>query len=777
MVARGQCEDQQDGKGEQDTRALLRGDAADDAGKNVTAGWGAAQAMPCRVPPLWVQAHWACGPEIAVCALFCVVGPALMFLNKHILSTLNFQFPIMLTLMGMGFTCLSAGLLCRLGMADWAHRHTMSGAVFIRQVVPIGLLAGGSVYFSNLAYLHLGVAYIQMLKAATPAVVFGIGVVAGMEQPNARILAAVGTLVVGPLLSTIGESQVFLAGLLAMVASVLCESMKGLLQQHMLTDLHFGVVEGVMYLHAAASVFLLAAFLALEYSSFQQVGGLEIIVEHRLVFMGACILSFAVNFVSFLVIRYTSALTLRVLTHIRNSGVVIVAAITLHEAISALQVFGFALSCMGTVIYSQARTSQPDQRSKSELSTKVLPQFDPRPANSARTRSGTLHVCFIVALCCIMWTLWNLSDTYTVNYGIWRPAFWVDLMAWYLGGVCAIVCAIWSVVAAARRARVAVSMHGVVWQFPMLMICIGAVLWLSTQTPAILSHVCWGHGTDYGLLSQVSGSIFPLQVAHYSFTKDVYLQRRSNRSFDQWSERGEDKFQLEQSVKNVCTNTAMRRLHQELRSIVPTPTVSSDGIQLIAAIYTAVRHEGPNIGLWVDHHLRLGFDYVHLVLDASDNDLNTNTKLFAQWGSRIRITKAGPNCSQGCAKKTLANQYAGTVGWLAWIDTDEFIYPTRWNGRATLRHVLSQLRSRGYCEVGMPWIAFGDSGHRTRPSSPLEAFVHTSAFKWPPYGKSITWMPALDPTDGFQHEGRIRKTIPFCKSLTRGVITTLVRGT
>eukprot|EP01049_Picozoa_sp_SAG25_P002101 SAG25_NODE_106_length_15358_cov_22.913559_3_plen_775_part_00 len=736
------------------------------------------QAVPYRVlpRPRCLQTQETCGPAVAACALFCAVGPALMFVNNHILRTLGFKFPVMLTLMGMGFTSLSAGLLCCLGMVDWEHRHAMNGKVYLRQVVPIGLLAGGSVYFSNLAYLYLGVAYIQMLKAATPAVVFGFGVAAGMEQPNTHILTGVTMLIVGPLLSSIGESQFSLPGLLAMVATVICESVKGLLQQHMLANLKFGVVEGVMYSYAAATVFLLAAFFGLEYTSFRQAKGLQIIAEHRLVFLGACTLSFAVNFAAFLVIRYTSSLTHRVLSHMRNSGVIIIAALVLNEVISALQVFGFALSCVGTLVYGKARTFQAGPTCKSEMSIKVPPVFDPGAAHSTRTRPRRFCACLMALLCCCMWTIWNLFfDTQTVNYGISRPAFWVDLVAWYVTYLCAMVTMVAPLVAAVRQARAAMSADGVVWQFPLFLVGLGALLWLALQAVRVQNFVCWGHGTDYGFLSQLQGSMFPLQIAHYSFTKDVYLRRRRDHFFHS-SEKNEDDFEREQSFKNVCTNTAMRRLHQELQSVDPTPTVSSDGIYLIAAMYTAVQREGPNIDLWIEHHLRLGFDYVHVFLDFSDNALNTNTALFVQWGDRIRITNAGPNCSQGCAKKALVSEYAGTVGWLEWIDADEFIYPTRWNGKETLRHILSQLRFMGYCEIGMPWILFGDSGHQTRPSSPLEAFVHTSALKWAPYGKSATWVPALDPTDGFQHAGSIRKTIPFCKKLERGVVTTLVAG-
>ena len=40
--------------------------------------------------------------------------------------------------------------------------------MFVRSILPIGLLFSASLILSNTAYLYLSVAYIQMLKVRTP---------------------------------------------------------------------------------------------------------------------------------------------------------------------------------------------------------------------------------------------------------------------------------------------------------------------------------------------------------------------------------------------------------------------------------------------------------------------------------------------------------------------------------------------------------------------------------------------------------------------------------
>mmetsp|Transcript_55657 Transcript_55657/g.162739 ORF Transcript_55657/g.162739 Transcript_55657/m.162739 type:complete len:445 (+) Transcript_55657:149-1483(+) len=389
---------------------------------------------------------------------------------------------------------------------------------------------------------------------------------------------------------------------------------------------------------------------------------------------------------------------------------------------------------------------------------------------------GGLGLWSWIALVCFAWTAWAHFDDSTVNYGLSRPGFWLDFLAWYT--LCLLV--IGRFVLGTVRMATDLGKRG------RLSICVaGAVFWTVVSVAAWfpgpldleLSFPCWlkmyGRGGDMGCLIALSESIYPFGMAHYTWTLAEYLKRRSNRSFDQWSEKNATHFAQRQGQSNACTNTIMRDVHRELQHVAPTSSIDGDedGIYLVAAMYVGLTREGANVELWIDYHLRFGFDYVHLYCDWRDNAWDNTAPYLAPWGSRVRVTKPPQNCSQGCSKRLLAQAYAGTVGWVAWIDADEFIYPFRWRGPLTLRRTLARLRELGYCEIGLTELIFGDSGYPTRPESPLEAYIHTEVQTWPGYGKTITWMAALDPSDGFQHEGRIRKTIPFCKYLKRGSVT------
>jgi hypothetical protein len=68
----------------------------------------------------------------------------------------------------MTFAVLATQLLARTtSLLDSRHNVNMTRRLYLKAVVPIGFLYSGSMACSNLTYLHLNVAFIQMLKVWT----------------------------------------------------------------------------------------------------------------------------------------------------------------------------------------------------------------------------------------------------------------------------------------------------------------------------------------------------------------------------------------------------------------------------------------------------------------------------------------------------------------------------------------------------------------------------------------------------------------------------------
>ncbi len=102
----------------------------------------------------------------------------------------------------------------------------MTGRVYLRAVVPIGVVYSGSLVCSNLVYLYLSVAFIQMLKAAAPVVVLFASWGWGLKEPSWRSFFNVGLIVFGVVLASLGEIEFSWIGFLFQVGGIVFEAMR-----------------------------------------------------------------------------------------------------------------------------------------------------------------------------------------------------------------------------------------------------------------------------------------------------------------------------------------------------------------------------------------------------------------------------------------------------------------------------------------------------------------------------------------------------------------------
>jgi hypothetical protein len=78
------------------------------------------------------------------------------------------DFPIALTTWHLVFATIMTQCLARFTtILDSRKKVPMTGRVYLRAIVPIGLFFSLSLICGNQAYLHLSVAFIQMLKVCT----------------------------------------------------------------------------------------------------------------------------------------------------------------------------------------------------------------------------------------------------------------------------------------------------------------------------------------------------------------------------------------------------------------------------------------------------------------------------------------------------------------------------------------------------------------------------------------------------------------------------------
>lgn len=83
----------------------------------------------------------------------------------------------------------------------------MTGRLYLRTVLPIGVLYTVSLVCANLVYLYLSVSFIQMLKALAPVVTLLMSWAASLSTPRASALGNVLVIALGVAVAGLGEVE------------------------------------------------------------------------------------------------------------------------------------------------------------------------------------------------------------------------------------------------------------------------------------------------------------------------------------------------------------------------------------------------------------------------------------------------------------------------------------------------------------------------------------------------------------------------------------------
>jgi hypothetical protein len=124
-------------------------------------------------------------------------------------------------------------------LLDGRKTVKMTGRVYLRAIVPIGLCFSLSLICGNLTYLYLSVAFIQMLKATTPVAVLLSGWALGVSTPNLKIFLNVSVIVLGVILASIGEIKFVWIGVIYQIGGIIFEALRLTMVQRLLNSAEY----------------------------------------------------------------------------------------------------------------------------------------------------------------------------------------------------------------------------------------------------------------------------------------------------------------------------------------------------------------------------------------------------------------------------------------------------------------------------------------------------------------------------------------------------------
>ncbi|KAK9781907.1 hypothetical protein SCAR479_01778 [Seiridium cardinale] len=279
--------------------------------------------------------------------------------NKWLLDTAGFRYPIILTTIHLVTSTLLTQLLARFTpLLDSRHAIKLNGRIYIRAILPIGILYTVSLLCSNLTYLYLSVPFIQMLKALAPVSTLFLSFFLGFDNPKLSKLWNVLIIAGGVLLSSLGEGSFNWIGFSFQMGGTVAESLRLLLIQGLLSKQGDGnILKGArmdplvgLYYYAPVCA-ILNGMVALVFempkfdsADLQRVGWTVLVLNGLVAFM--------LNVASVFLIGRTSALAMN-LTGILKSILLVVASMVIwNTPMTLLQAVGYLVTLVALFYYS-----------------------------------------------------------------------------------------------------------------------------------------------------------------------------------------------------------------------------------------------------------------------------------------------------------------------------------------------------------------------------------------------------------------------------------------
>ncbi|KAK1655247.1 triose-phosphate transporter [Colletotrichum phormii] len=274
--------------------------------------------------------------------------------NKWLLDTAGFKYPVILTFCHLVFSTLATQVLARFtSLLDGRHKIKMTGRVYLRAIMPIGVLYSGSLVCSNLVYLYLSVSFIQMLKAAAPVAVLFTSWFWGVADPSMKTFYNILLIVGGVGLASFGEIEFSWIGFIFQMGGIIFEAIRLVMIQVLLKgDENAQKMDPLVSLYYYAPVCAVMNFFVAWFSEFSKFNVEDFNkVGFTMLLLNASV-AFALNISSVFLIGKTSGLVMTLTGILKNILLIVVSVLIWHTSITALQFVGYAVALFGLVIYS-----------------------------------------------------------------------------------------------------------------------------------------------------------------------------------------------------------------------------------------------------------------------------------------------------------------------------------------------------------------------------------------------------------------------------------------
>ncbi|KAK7686078.1 hypothetical protein QCA50_006353 [Cerrena zonata] len=280
--------------------------------------------------------------------IWIVLSSSVIIYNNYLYNTLSFRFPVFLVTWHLTFAAIGTRILQRTThLLDGAKDVNITKDMFLRSILPIGLLFSASLILSNTAYLYLSVAYIQMLKAFTPVAILLISWTFRIQEPSKRLGVIVLMISSGVALASRGELRFNLIGFLTQAAAVAFEASRLVMIQILLHGLK---MDPLVSLHYYAPVCALINLAILPFTE-GLAPFMEVMRIGPLVFLSNALVAFMLNVAAVFLVSAGSGLVLTLAGVFKDILLISGSVLLFGSPITPLQVLGYSIALGGLILF------------------------------------------------------------------------------------------------------------------------------------------------------------------------------------------------------------------------------------------------------------------------------------------------------------------------------------------------------------------------------------------------------------------------------------------
>jgi drug/metabolite transporter (DMT)-like permease len=279
-----------------------------------------------------------------------VLSSSVIIYNNYVLNDLKFKYPVFLVTWHLTFAAIGTRILQRTtSLVDGAKDVPMSKDMFMRSILPIGVLFSASLILSNTAYLYLSVAYIQMLKAFVPVAILLISWTFRIQEPNRKLGLIVLMISLGVAITSHGERHFNMIGFIIQAAAVVFEASRLVMIQVLLHGLK---MDPIVSLHYYAPVCAMINLLVIPFT--EGFAPFLAIMEGQIspfVLISNAMVAFLLNVAAVFLVGVGSGLVLTLAGVFKDILLITGSVLIFGTPITPVQVFGYSIALGGLVVF------------------------------------------------------------------------------------------------------------------------------------------------------------------------------------------------------------------------------------------------------------------------------------------------------------------------------------------------------------------------------------------------------------------------------------------